>query len=368
MTSSRPRNSQYRRTVRASAFLIDHPANQWFDDLKELEKWVASVAKSPLFESFLIRAGIQGRIDLRIGDGRGRTTYTLESSGDAGVWEAKFPQRTRSRAHALLILPWLIVHASPLIAWDGPEVAQMRLDLVNEFLPAAAGCAYQAALQKEGVSHTSVHVWPGGGTAVVQSVALREHLRARGRRRSHTNNWSGRPRDSQRARLYRSEREVSAWGVAPMQTIAELREFVRRVEGSALWDLLGAGARTVRVGDGRGGKSSRACPVGYEVHMRSEHRFPMVVLHELAHLVTPLVASPREVAAHGPEFVAMYHIFLAEYLGRRPAEEFRGACRRHSVRLCEETMQKCRDWLAGFLEGVEYLVEPADPHPWAAPS
>lgn len=366
-TVTRPRNNQRARAERAEAALTGHPENMRYEDLTAMCDWMAAVAQSDLMTHYLRRAGLNGEIHLRVGDGRGRRSYTLGPDDSRGLWEASFPSGTRSQAHVVTILPWLVAEQYQTIALDGPEVVAMRLALAEAFMTPAAGEAYRQALGAEGVRRTSDHAWPGGGTAVVRSVDVKEYAKvSSGGTRRRSIEHSTRPRDSQRARLYRTEAEVSNWATELMGSIDQVQKYVRGVETSMVWEVLGAGHRRVSVKDGRGGSRSRACSVGYEIHMRNGDRFPMMVLHELAHIATDGIVAPVQVAPHGPEFVTVYFILISEHLGRKPAEEFLQACERHSVRLCEETLAQCRARLAGFLNGLEYLVEPEDPHPWSS--
>jgi putative metallohydrolase (TIGR04338 family) len=110
-----------------------------------------------------------------------------------------------------------------------------------------------------------------------------------------------RPRDSQRARVYRAERTVPEGRRLP--TLADVQRYADRVTASALWRRLAPGRPRVEVRDGRGrrragsyvGQPAIAVP---RVHRRERH-----VLHELAHQLADAAGGPDE-PAHGWRFAA----------------------------------------------------------------
>lgn len=301
----RPRNNQRARARRAGSSLKKHSAHLLFHDLADLRDYVEAIVMSDLFTNLLGRAGISEDIDLRIGDGRGRSTSTLaQPSPGRPFWELKFPRGTRGVVNVCTLIPWLIAYKCKTWAYDGPQVVGLRYRLVKRFMGTDAALAYQRALAKEGVDRTSRYDWPGGGTGRVQRVSLRHYRKPAKSRRS--GRADGEPRDSQKARLYRAE---SGWKKSDsgrrFSSMNEVRAFVREVESSRMWCELAAGVgehRPVTVKDGRGGKTSRAhVHGGWTIHIHSKQRNERVVLHEMAHLVTPV-----RFAAHGPQFVGHF--------------------------------------------------------------
>jgi putative metallohydrolase (TIGR04338 family) len=65
-----------------------------------------------------------------------------------------------------------------------------------------------------------------------------------------------------------------------------------------------------------------------ELSTRREH----VLIHELAHVVTP-----DECAAHGPEFARAYLQLVGEFLGLEAAAELSGYFKRLGVRVAPES-------------------------------
>lgn len=145
-----------------------------------------------------------------------------------------------------------------------------------------------------------------------------------------------RPRDSQRARVYRAERE--AFDVysekTPRLELAAVERFVTRVVAEPWFvDTFGA-LGTVRIKDGRGTRHA------YSAYDQRRHgvlfSFPRwsrslpVLLHEVAH-----PASLRRhglVAAHGPEFASAYLALVARHLGDEAHARLGAAFARHRVR------------------------------------
>jgi len=145
-----------------------------------------------------------------------------------------------------------------------------------------------------------------------------------------------RPRDSQRARVYRAERE--AFDVysdsTPRLDFAAVERFVAGVIAESwftdTFGMLGA----VRIKDGRGTRHA------YSAYDQRRHSvlfsFPRwsrslpVLLHEIAH-----PASLRRhglVAAHGPEFAAAYLCLVERHLGAAAWERLQAAFADNRVR------------------------------------
>lgn len=145
-----------------------------------------------------------------------------------------------------------------------------------------------------------------------------------------------RPRDTQRARLYRAERE--AFDVyseqVPRLELPAVERFVTRVVGEAWFAETFGTLGTVRIKDGRG---TRHAYSAYDQHRHGVlFSFPRwsrsvpVVLHEIAH-----PASLRRhglVAAHGPEFAATYLALVARHLGQDAHARLEETFAKHRVR------------------------------------
>ena len=145
-----------------------------------------------------------------------------------------------------------------------------------------------------------------------------------------------RPRDNQRARLYRAEREAfDVYSEAtPRLDFAAVERFVARVVGEPWFaDRFGT-LGAVRIKDGRGTRHA------YSAYDQRRHgvlfSFPRwsrsvpVLLHEIAH-----PASMRRhglIAAHGPEFAAAYLALVARHLGEESHARLDAAFAKHRVR------------------------------------
>ncbi len=106
----------------------------------------------------------------------------------------------------------------------------------------------------------------------------------------------GRPRDSQRARLYRAEGEVDVGRRLP--TVAKLQAYVDGLV-AADWFLARWGERAFEVRPGFGHRRATADEHGV-LQMPKWARSELVLLHEVAHCLTP-----RTVASHGPEYAGV---------------------------------------------------------------
>ncbi len=107
---------------------------------------------------------------------------------------------------------------------------------------------------------------------------------------------NGRPRDSQRARLYRAEGEVDCGRRLP--TVAKMQAYVDDLV-SADWFLARWGERSFDVRPGFGHRRATADEHGV-LQMPKWARSELVLLHEVAHCL-----APRTVASHGPEYAGV---------------------------------------------------------------
>lgn len=146
-----------------------------------------------------------------------------------------------------------------------------------------------------------------------------------------------RPRDSQRARVYRAEREAfgpfenAAW---PRLELGAVERFVTGAVAEPWFAETFGVLRQVRIKDGRGTRHA------YSAYDPRKHgvlfSFPRwsrslpVLIHEIAH-----PASLRRhgiVAAHGPEFAAAYLCLVERHIGYAACKRLGGAFARHRVR------------------------------------
>jgi len=129
-----------------------------------------------------------------------------------------------------------------------------------------------------------------------------------------------RPRDSQRSKVYAAENSVFQFG----QTIANsdlqrrAEEILDRRPIRARW-----GQRTVYVELGR----SRGYAQGSRITLGVDCRNDWVLTHEIAHTLTP-----RQYAAHGPEYVGVFLFVVETVMGKDKATELRAAFKARRVR------------------------------------
>jgi len=147
-----------------------------------------------------------------------------------------------------------------------------------------------------------------------------------------------RPRDSQRSKVYRSERHLSdhmkRYG-GRLETVPEMQAWIdeinrsRWLKGYIKRHPHGIAYRPITVTDGRARR--RACA---ELYVKRAYvkvprwcRSKLVLLHEMAHVYTPVY-----VAWHGPEFCACYLDFVGRWLGREAKAELKAAFIKCSVK------------------------------------
>jgi putative metallohydrolase (TIGR04338 family) len=134
-----------------------------------------------------------------------------------------------------------------------------------------------------------------------------------------------RPRDSQRARLYRAESEVDVGRRLP--TVDVLQAYVDGLLGAG-WFRARWGARALEVRPGYGHRRATADENGV-LQMPRWARSELVLLHEVAHCVTP-----PAFAAHGREYAGVLLSLARHALGPAPAQALEDAFGRHRVAWC----------------------------------
>lgn len=133
---------------------------------------------------------------------------------------------------------------------------------------------------------------------------------------------SGRPRDSQRTRLYRAESEVATGRRLP--TVEHMQAYVDELVGAA-WFLARWGSTRIEVRPGYGHRRATADENGV-LQMPRWARTELVVLHEVAHCLTPAAF-----AAHGPEYAGALLALVRRAMGVAPAQALEDAFGRHRV-------------------------------------
>lgn len=141
-----------------------------------------------------------------------------------------------------------------------------------------------------------------------------------------------RPRDAQRARVYRAE---SAVGVSPLAGLDACRTFAERVVGSLWWAVrfpacdLG-GLPRFRPGNGARQAFFRDEPTGPTITLPRRYRAKGVVLHELVHWA---LWSDPGLPHHGTTFARVLVDATAEFAGPERAAELAVAFTDSGVRV-----------------------------------
>lgn len=141
-----------------------------------------------------------------------------------------------------------------------------------------------------------------------------------------------RPRDAQRARVYRAESAVAS---SPLPGLDACRHFAERVVGSLWWaarfpacDL--GGLPRFRPGNGARQAFFRDEPTGPTITLPRRYRTKGVVLHELVHWA--LWADPG-LPHHGTTFVRVLVDATAEFVGPDRAADLAAAVAAAGVRI-----------------------------------
>jgi putative metallohydrolase (TIGR04338 family) len=134
---------------------------------------------------------------------------------------------------------------------------------------------------------------------------------------------AARPRDSQRARLYRAEGEVDPGRRLP--TVERMQAYVDGLAG-ADWFLARWGPQSFEVRPGFGHRRATATEEGV-LQMPKWARTELVLLHEVAHCLTPTTC-----AAHGPEYAGVLLALARRGMGPGTAQALEDAFARQRVR------------------------------------
>ncbi|HEX2063624.1 MAG TPA: hypothetical protein VHE80_04295, partial [Acidimicrobiales bacterium] len=133
----------------------------------------------------------------------------------------------------------------------------------------------------------------------------------------------GRPRDAQRARVYRAENSVAAGRRLP--TVQRMQAYVDALVG-ADWFAARWGARSFDVRPGFGHRRATADANGV-LQMPKWARSELVLLHEVAHCLTPATC-----AAHGPEYAGVLLALARRAMGPATGQALEDAFARERVR------------------------------------
>lgn len=133
-----------------------------------------------------------------------------------------------------------------------------------------------------------------------------------------------RPRDSQRQRLYDAE-QGSLGAISKPLTFEGCVEYLRLVKSRPWYRTRWAngGAGVVVRSNGQGGRAGSG-----EIRLGEWARQEVVVLHELAHTLTPTYTC----AAHGPEFAGVLLFLVRHQMGKAAGDALRAGYRANGVR------------------------------------
>ena len=138
-----------------------------------------------------------------------------------------------------------------------------------------------------------------------------------------TTNADGRPRDSQRARLYRAEGDVATGRRLP--TVERMQAYVDGL-AAADWFVARWGGRSFEVRPGFGHRRATADRNGV-LQMPKWARTELVLLHEVAHCLTPAACAP-----HGPEYAGVLLALVRRGMGPAAAQSLEDAFAGQRVR------------------------------------
>ena len=146
-----------------------------------------------------------------------------------------------------------------------------------------------------------------------------------------------RPRDSQRSKVYAAELESGGAAMqnppARLKTVYRCQAWVDEITNSRWWQFR-SGVAKVKVFDGRGTTCARGGYFGnhgkkngWGVNLPKWARSEMVILHELAHILTP-VNEPW----HGRRFCRNYLALVGRWMSRDSAIKLRACFKKHRVK------------------------------------
>jgi putative metallohydrolase (TIGR04338 family) len=149
-------------------------------------------------------------------------------------------------------------------------------------------------------------------------------------RRTFGSNGGTRPRDNQRARVYRSGiASIEVAESALLGSVPEVQAIVDGILTTQWWKQRAPHRTQVRVTDGRGRRTG--CSIGSEIRLPRRYRSLMSILHEMAHewMWCPTLQG------HGPEFAGAFIALVREFVGDEEAGQLAAACRINRVRVID---------------------------------
>ena len=132
------------------------------------------------------------------------------------------------------------------------------------------------------------------------------------------------PRDNNVTALYELENDELSVG-RNFATIEEARNFVNFVTSSLTWRVNSARPKCIQVYSNGDHNYSEAKEPN-EIWLANSQLTAQVVLHELAHFVSPMIKG------HGPKFVRNYLTLIAHFMGVAYADIYRDAFTRSRIK------------------------------------
>ena len=141
-----------------------------------------------------------------------------------------------------------------------------------------------------------------------------------------------RPRDEQRKRLYAAEREVKAYLRDPLPKIEEMQRFVDSILRSRWFQIHFAASMSapIRV---IGGRQRAATAMNFlsTISMPTWSRNKLIVLHEVAHILTDRYYGSDFIEGHGKQFASFFLELVDHFLGADDCQDLLEAFSRNSV-------------------------------------
>jgi putative metallohydrolase (TIGR04338 family) len=154
-----------------------------------------------------------------------------------------------------------------------------------------------------------------------------------------------RPRDSQRARLYRAEGQVDAGRRLP--TVERMQTWVDAMAATD-WFLARWGVRTFEVRPGFGHRRATADENGV-LQMPKWARTELVLVHEVSHCLTPAAC-----ASHGPEYAGVLLTVARRAMGPGTAQLLEDAFARERVRWTLAAVPDVRPSVANSRQAADW--------------
>jgi putative metallohydrolase (TIGR04338 family) len=145
-------------------------------------------------------------------------------------------------------------------------------------------------------------------------------------------------RDSQRSKVYRSERVLRQFA-NPLPTITDIEKFItKEMSRKRIIDKYPDAVRSIVVADGRGRR--RACAYGgRQISMPKWSRNTHIVIHEVAHIISARHYG-HQIAGHGWEYCSVYLDLVRHIMGVEAFETLKQSFKDHKVKFSEPKKRK----------------------------